>query len=121
MVGMGILTYVKIALAAVVLGVCGYYVWNYHHMQTKITALEDKVASQQLSIEILDKARVATEAFIAKQSKVKRRVSIEQQQIDQTVNTGDDSSLSSFYDKYRMRPKGQGSNSGTGKSGSPIH
>ena len=53
---MGVLTYIKIGAAVVILGVWGKFAWNYQHMAGKIGALEAKVAGLQLRADVIEKA-----------------------------------------------------------------
>lgn len=54
---MGILTYVKIGLAVIVLGFMSFYVWNYHRMQRQIEVLKEQNASLALGQQIILEAQ----------------------------------------------------------------
>jgi Tfp pilus assembly protein PilN len=94
---MGILTYVKIGAAVVIIAVLGYFVWNYQHMQTKIVALQEKVAGLELRAEVIEKAQKATDTFMKKKTAVQARVVKEKANVDQVVESGDDAGMRNLF------------------------
>jgi len=113
----GILTYVKIGLVVVVLSVCGYYVWNYHHMQAKIVAQQAQIDSLKLEQEVQGKKQKAFDDYMAKRPIIQRRVQSEKAQINKEVDTADDSGLRALYEHYRVLPDGKVRSAPDGKSG----
>lgn len=120
---MGILTYIKIGIIAVLVISCSYLVWNYRHMQTKIAAQQMEIANLKLGQEVLDKKQQKFDAFMAESSKVQRRVKNEQSQIDKEVGIVDDPGLQQLYDRYRrVRPQGEVRHpAAKGKGGAKSH
>ena len=86
---MGIFTYLKIGLAVAILAVCGYYVFNYEHMKTKIAAQQIQIDNLKLKQDILIKRQKTIDDYLVKKGAIKRRVVHEEQQVDQTVDSGD--------------------------------
>ena len=97
MFGFGILTYVKIAAVVVILSVCGYYVWSYHHMQTKIAALQTEIDNLKARAEVIEKAQVATDKFMKARQGVVRKNVQKQAEIDQVVESKDDAGMQQLY------------------------
>ena len=86
---MGIFTYLKIGLAVAILAVCGYYVFNYEHMKTKIAAQQIQIDNLKLEQDILVKRQKTIDDYLVKKGAIKKRVTHEEQQVDQTVDSGD--------------------------------
>ena len=103
---MGIFTYIKIGLAVVVLSILGFYIANYHMMKTKILAQQTQINNLKLEQEVQAKKQKTFDDFMAKKTGVKRKVVREQQHIEETVNTGDDSQIIDLFDVYRFHPDG---------------
>src|ERR1035437_7640770 len=89
MLGLGIFTYIKIGLATVVLAICGYYVFNYEHMKTTIAAQQIQIDNLKLEQDILVKKQKVVDNYLIKRGVIKRRVADVEQQVDQTVDSGD--------------------------------
>jgi hypothetical protein len=89
MFGLGIFTYIKIGLAVVIISVCGYYVWNYHHMASKIAAQQIQIDNFKLELGVLADKQKAFDEFMAKKTVVKRRVASVEQEVDQDIESGD--------------------------------
>jgi len=86
---MGIFTYLKIGLVVVVLSVCGYYFFNYEHMKTKIAAQQTQIDNLKLQQNLLIKRQKVIDDYLVKKGAIKKRVIYEEQQVDQTVDSGD--------------------------------
>ena len=86
---MGIFTYLKIGIIAILVIACSYLVWNYHHMENKIAAQKVEIDNLKLEQDVLTKKQKTFDDFMAKKTVVKRRVVHEEQQVDQTVDSGD--------------------------------
>jgi hypothetical protein len=99
---MGIFTYIKIGIIAVLVIVCSYLVWNYHHMEAKIAAQKIQIDNLKLEQDVLKKKQQAFDEFMAKKSVVKRKVANEEQQVDQTVDSGDVTRIIDMF--HRLRP-----------------
>ena len=97
----GIFTYIKLGLIAVCLIVCSYLVWNYHHMQAKIVALQTEVANQKIKVGVLDEKQKAVDAFMARKQVIQRRVIKEGGQVDQTIEAGDATNVIKLFDPFR--------------------
>jgi hypothetical protein len=117
MFGLGIFTYIKIGLVVVVLAVCGYYFWNYHHMEAKIVAQQAQIDSLKLEQKVQTEKQKAFDEFMVKQTAIKRRVNNEKAQINKEVDTADDAGLRALYDRYRRLPDGKVGPAPDGKSG----
>ena len=117
MFGFGILTSIKIGLVLAVLAVCGYYVFNYHHMQAKIVAQQAQIDSLKLEQEVQGKKQKAFDDYMAKRPIIQRRVANEKAQIDKEVDTADDAGMRALYDRYRRLPDGKVGPAPDGKSG----
>ena len=123
MFGLGIFTYLKLGLALVAVLVLSFLVWNYHHMKVVIAEQKIEIGNLQLGQKILeDKAQVVDE-FMAKQSKIRKRVAQDEQAIDESVNSGDADRVIKQFDPYRMQPGGKiqpPANGGKGRPGPPV-
>ena len=108
---MGTWTMIKLGVAGFVLlgllGTCGYYIWNYHHMAAKIEAQAQEIGNLKVGQETLDAKQQKYDDFMAKKTKVIRRVPNEQQAITQEANTVPDAGLDNLYDRYRVHPGNQ--------------
>ena len=105
----GVFTYLKIGLAVAVLAVCGYYVYNYHHMKAVIDRQQTQIANLEIVQGVLTKKQQAVDEYIQKSQTIKRRVQNEQRDLDAEVNTVDNSGLLKLYEHYRVRPGEVGS------------
>ena len=86
---MGILTYLKIGLVIAVLSICSYYIFNYEHMKTKIAAQQTQIDNLKLEQDVLVKKQKTFDDYLVKKGVIKKRVIHEEQQVDQTVDSGD--------------------------------
>ena len=102
----GILTYIKIGAAVVIIAVAGYFVWNYKHMQTKIAGLEQKVAGLELQAEVVKKAQEATDKTVkAMQARSRKNVQV-QTEIDKAVESGNTSAVDKLWlDRGMFSPR----------------
>ena len=94
---MGVLTYIKIGAAVVLLGVASYFVYEYKHMATTIKTLNDKVAGLELRAEVIEKAQATTDAFMKKKTTVQGKATNEKAEIDQTIQAGDNAHLRDLF------------------------
>ena len=113
----GIFTYLKIGLAVAVLAVCGYYVFNYHHMQAKIVAQQAQIDSLKLEQEVQGKKQKAFDDYMAKRPIIQRRVQSEKAQINKEVDTADDAGMRALYDHFYRLPDNKVGAAPDGKSG----
>lgn len=102
------MTYLKIGAAVFLLGICSFYVWNYHHLQSKVAAQKIEIDNLKLVQGVLEKKQEAVDAYIAKREDIRKRVNYEQKQIDKDVATVDDTGLAGLYDRYRVRQASPG-------------
>ena len=114
---MGIFTYIKIGIIAVLVIACSYLVWNYQHMKTKIAGLEQQVVELKLKADIIEKAQKATDAFLAKKTLVQRKVTSEKTEIDQTVQAGDNAHLRELFINHGLLQPKSNPAPGRAKSG----
>lgn len=115
MFGFGILTYVKIGAAVVILAVCGYYVWSYHSMKTEIVTLKTEIESLKSRAEVIEKAQQATDKFMKAKTKVVTRNVKERAEVDQVVESGDDPAMRQLYLNHGLlKPSQTGSPAGGG-------
>lgn len=112
---MGIFTYIKIGFAVAVLSVCGYYVWNYHHMASKIAAQQIEIQNLKLEQKVLADKQKAFDEFMAKKSVVKRRVANVEQKVDEDVDSGDVNRIVDMF--HRLRGPNQPQSSAHGGAG----
>ncbi len=87
---MGILTYIKIGVAVLVLGVASYFVWNYQHMKSVL-------AAQKVQIEQLQEANAYYEA----QPEVDKKTQEVNDEIQKAVNGGDVERVRDLYKRLR--------------------
>lgn len=103
---MGILTYIKIGAAVVLLGVASYFVYEYKHMATEIVGLKDEIEGLKLRAEVIEKAQAATDTFMKKKTAVQNRVAKEKTNVDKVVESGDDAGMRQlFIDRGLLGPK----------------
>ena len=118
---MSFLTYLKIGAAVILLGIAGYFYWNYQHMQTVIAKQQIEIDNLKLVQGVLEEKQAAVDAYIAKREDIRKKVAYEQKQIDKEVATVDDTGLDGLYDRYRVRPKGQSDNPANGGASRSKH
>jgi hypothetical protein len=118
-------TTIKLVGAGIVLmallGTCGYYIWNYHHMAAVIEDLKLDNANLKLGQGVLDQKQQKYDEFMAKAKTVKGKVKYEQDQITQEVDTADDAGLNALYNKYRLHPSNQVRTAAPGGKGGAQH
>ena len=85
---MGILTYLKLGVVALVIIVGGYFYWNYNHMQSKIITLQTQIDEQAKTIDFYEKA-----------AKVDVTTQETKDEIQRAVNSGN---LERIRELYRM-------------------
>ena len=88
-VRMFIFTYIKIGIIAILVIACSYLVWNYEHMKTKIATQQAQIDNLKLEQDVLVKKQKTVDNYLVKKGVIKRRVFHEEQQVDQTVDSGD--------------------------------
>ena len=103
MFGFGLFTYIKIALAVVVLGVLGFFVWNYHHRGAVIEQQKIQIANLELEKDVLVKKGRAEAEFAARKTTVRRQVAQNEKVIDDTLASGDIERIIHLWDPYRLR------------------
>lgn len=96
---MGILTYVKIGLAVVILGFLSFYVWNYHNMQSQITQLKEQNASLALGQQVILEAQKKAAETRQKVQVIVKRSKDENTKVQQEEMSGDDAALDSRLDQ----------------------
>jgi hypothetical protein len=94
---MGILTYIKIGAAVVILAVCGYFVYQYKHMQTTITELKGEIADLKLRAEVIEKAQATTDEFMKKKATIQTRVVKERANVDKVIEAKDDEGMKQLF------------------------
>ena len=113
---MGIFTYLKIGLAVAILAVCGYYVFNYEHMKTKIAAQQIQIDNLKLEQDILVKKQKVVDNYLIKRGVIKRRVADVEQKVDETVDTGDVTRILDMFHGLRSDKIKSPPNGGTGRA-----
>ena len=88
-VRMFIFTYIKIGIIAILVIACSYLVWKYEHMKTKIAAQQTQIDNLKLEQDVLVKKQKTFDDYLVKKGVIKKRVIHEEQQVDQTVDSGD--------------------------------
>ena len=104
---MGILSYLKLAGAVVVLGVLGYFYLNYQHLQNKVVAQQIEIDNLKVGQKVMEGKQEQFEKFMAKKTTVTRRVTREQTEITKDVGTIDNAGLDKLYERYRVRPQSE--------------
>jgi len=94
---MGIFTYIKIGVVVVLLGICGYYVYQYKHMQTTIAGLQSEINALQLRAEVIEKAQAVADKYRETSKKVVRRNVQQRQEIDRVVESGNDTAMRDLF------------------------
>jgi hypothetical protein len=87
---MGILTYIKIVAAVIIIGVCGYFVWNYQH-------LKSVNAAYKVQVEQLQEAN----AYYEKQPEIDQKTQEVNDEIQKAVNDGDVERVRDLYKRLR--------------------
>ena len=113
---MGIFTYIKIGIIAVLVIACSYLVWNYHQMEAKIAAQKIQIDNLQLKQNILIKRQKTIDDYLVKKGAIKRRVVHEEQQVDQTVDSGDVNRVLDMFHGLRSDKIKPPANGGTGRA-----
>ena len=85
---MGYIGWFKLGAIILAMSVGGYFIWNYNHMQNKITALQVQVEEQTKTIEFYEKA-----------AEVDKTTQETQNEIQKAVNNAD---LERIRELYRM-------------------
>lgn len=99
---MGIITYVKIGAALILLGVAGYFVLNYQHMKKVVD-------TQKYQIEQLE----AAEKYYKAQPEIDAHTKEMQNEVKKAVDAGDIDRVKWLYDQLRKHKSG-------GKSKAPA-
>lgn len=115
---MSLFTYLKIAGMVIILGICSYYVYNYHSMKSLIYKQQLEIAELKLTQDILKEKQKVFDEYIIKKDKIKRRVSSEQRDIETEVSNTNDDNLRGLYGRYKLQPKSNNKSSNTRKGGS---
>ena len=117
---MGIFTYLKIGIIAVLVIACSYLVWNYHHMEAKIAAQKIQIDNLKLEQDILVKKQKVVDNYLIKRGVIKRRVADVEQKVDETVDTGDVTRILDMFHGLRSDKIKSPQNGGTGRPQSPT-
>ena len=113
---MGIFTYIKIGIIAVLVIACSYLVWNYKHMEAKIADQKIQIDNLKLEQDVLKKKQKVFDDYLVKKGVIKKRVAHEEQQVDQTVDSGDINRVLDMFHKLhndKIEPSPHG---GTGRA-----
>ena len=86
---MGIFSYIKIGLAVAVFVILGYFVYEYKHMEAKIAAQKTQIDNLKLEQDIMAKKQKTFDDYLVKKGVIKKRVTHEEQQVDQAIGSGD--------------------------------
>ena len=113
---MGIFTYLKIGAAVVILAVCGYYIFNYEHMKTKIAAQQIQIDNLKLEQDVLAKKQKTFDDYLVKKGVIKKRVNHEEQKIDQTVDSGDVNHILDMFHQLHPDKISPPAHGGTGRA-----
>lgn len=93
-------------IGLILLSLAGGTYFYVKHLQAKVAGLELKVDGLELRAEIIEKAQVATDAFMKKKTTVQRKATSEKAEIDQTVQAGDDTHLRELFVNHGLlQPK----------------
>lgn len=113
---MSIISYIKLGIIAILVIVCSYLVWNYHHMEAKIAAQKIQIDNLQLEQEVLAKKQKAFDMFMTQKVVVKRKVVHEEQQVDETVDSGDVGRIIDLFHGLRSDKIKPSADGGTGRA-----
>ena len=86
---MGILGYAKLIIIGILVIACSYLVWNYKHLEAKIADQKIQIDNLKLEQDVLIKRQKTIDDYLVKKGAIKRRVTHEEQRVDQTVDSGD--------------------------------
>ena len=117
---MGIFTYIKIGIIAILVIACSYLVWKYEHMKTKIAAQQTQIDNLKLEQDVLVKKQKTFDDYLVKKGVIKKRVIHEEQQVDQTVDSGDVTRVLDMFHGLRSDKIKPPANGGTGRPQSPT-
>jgi len=103
--------------AAVVAALVGGGYWYVTHLQAKVAGLGDKVAGLESRAEVIEKAQKATDEFIKKKTIIQTRVVKEKADVDQVVESGDNSAMQRLFLDRGMLQRPQTNPAASGASG----
>ena len=110
MFGLGIFTYIKIGIIAVIVVVCGYLVYNYNHMQTTIADLKKENASFKSQLKVVADKQKNFDSYIKGgqviQRKVKSDVQTNKDVVESSVKSGDPAPVLERLHGFQLRAKG---------------
>lgn len=115
---MGILSYVKIGGAVVILLICGYLYWNYQHMKSTIGTLQLEITSLQTQQKVLEEKQKVYDEFMEKSRKVRSNVTTTKKRVDDAIESNDVNRVIELFNPYRMRSQGKDGNTSDGRKGS---
>lgn len=105
----GFLTWIKIGAVVAALAVCGFFYWNYHHMQTQIVNLKDEIEGLKTRAEIIEKAQKATDEYLKKRTAIQRKAASVKTKVDTVVESGDDAGMRNlFIERGLLTPRKTG-------------
>ncbi len=117
---MGYFEMVKIAgvaiVMAVILGVCGHYVYNYEHNQSVIAKQQQQIEELQAEKDVQKKKNDAFEAFMAKKPVIQRRVVKDEAAEDAAIQSGDVTRVLDAFHRLQPVPSGSPPDGGSGRA-----
>lgn len=106
MFGFGILDYIKTAVVVVILGICSFYVYSYHHMKSVVAAQKVEIDNLKEGQRVLTSKQEEVDKFITKTTQAKRKVTRVEDKVDTVPSTPDphgDALVLDLLKPYRMR------------------
>jgi hypothetical protein len=103
---MGILTYIKIGAAVIIITIAGYFILNYQHMKKVVD-------TQKYQIEQLE----AAEKYYKAQPKIDAHTKEMQNEVKKAVDAGDLDRVKWLYNQLRMH---KSTGPGKGKTPAPT-
>lgn len=100
----GLFTYVKIAIAAVVIGVLGNYIWDYHHMKSVIEQQQAQIDTLNSKQTVLDENQKATQGIVDQIAKARGRATSAKNTMQQVITEPSPDNFINFTRRYRVRP-----------------
>ena len=113
---MGILGYAKLIIIGILVIACSYLVWNYKHMEAKIADQKIQIDNLKLEQDVLKKKQKTFDDYLVKKGVIKKRVIHEEQQVDQTVDSGDVNRVLDMFHGLRSDKIKPPANGGTGRA-----
>ena len=116
---MMIFTYAKIAGALVIAAVIGFYVWNYHHMQSKIAAQQIEIGNLKVQKDVSAAVKETEAKVVTRTVYINRGEIASEKAIDEILSTRDVERILNLWNPYELHPDKGVHPAPDGRGGSP--